>query len=92
MRTQIKNLGISEKKRKLSWTFLLISSKRNIFLHFKTKKKFWNIDLQTILHPAMNYWFQHGDLHQTLAKFQRLAEECTKNLGDTFHCRHTYIR
>ena len=27
-----------------------------------------NINLQTILHPSMNYWFQHWDLNQALVK------------------------
>ena len=56
-----------------------------------------DIDLPTILHPFMNYWFQCCDLHQlwwsVLQKNAlRLAEECTKLLADSFHCRHTYIR
>ena len=51
-----------------------------------------DIDLQTILHASMNYRFQYWDLHWALVKCQRPAEECTKNLADSFHCRHTYIR
>ena len=38
---------------------------------------------------TMNYWLQYCDLHWDLVKCQRHAEECTKNLGDTFHCRLT---
>ena len=48
-------------------------------------------DLQTMLHSSINYWFYYCDFHK-LRRCQRPAEKCTKNLGDTFHCRHIYIR
>ena len=60
--------------------------------YFASLKAIWDRDLQTILNPLyelLNYWFQRCDLHWTLVKCQRPAEECTKNLGDTFPCRHT---
>ena len=47
-------------------------------------------------YTSLNYWFQYCvqycDLHWALVKCQRPSEECTKNLGDTFDCRHAYIR
>ena len=58
---------------------------------FASLKEISDRDLQIILHPSMNYWFQYCDLHSALVKYQRSAEECTENLGDTFHCRQTYI-
>ena len=51
-------------------------------------------DLQTMLNPLyelLNYWFQCCDLHWNLVKCQGPAEECTKNVEDTFPCRHTCI-
>ena len=51
-----------------------------------------DIDLQTILHSSMNYWFLCCDLLKDLVKCRRPAEECTINLRDAFHCRHTYIK
>ena len=38
---------------------------------------------------TMNHWLQYCDLHGDLVKCQIHAEECTNNLGDTFHCRLT---
>ena len=76
MRTQIS--GISEKQR-INLDILSFFSKRNIFYtskqHFflfqfavlKECNSFCatesDIDLRTILHPSMNYWFQYCDLH-----------------------------
>ena len=62
---------------------------------FASLKVISDRDLQTILNPLyelLNYWFQCCDLHWTLVKCQRSAEECTKNLEDTFPCRQTWLR
>ena len=59
---------------------------------FASLKAIWAGTCKPYSTPNMNYWFQYCDLHWPLVKCQRPAEECTKNLGDTFHCRHTYIR
>ena len=40
---------------------------------------------------TIEYWFQCCDLHWTLVKCQGPAEEYTKNVEDTFPCRHTCI-
>ena len=112
---------------------MLILTKRNILLHFKTTIIFFDFILQfwrsaifwvelciffpsCLLFPtnscfaslkaisdkdlkpytSLNYWFQYCvqycDLRWALVKCQRPSEECTKNLGDTFDCRHAYIR
>ena len=66
---------------------LSLSNQATVVLHHWKQYR-----ARTIIHPPMNYWFQCCNLHWALVKCQRPAEECTKNLGDTFHCRHTYIR
>ena len=59
---------------------------------FASLKAISDGDFQTIINSPMNYWFQYCDLHWTLVMCQRPAEECTKNLEDSLHCRHTCIR
>ena len=45
-------------------------------------------------HTAPNFELLVSVLWLTLSfgEVSKPAEECTKNSGDTFHCRHSYIR
>ena len=73
-----------------SVSFFLSCSLQPTNCCFVSLKKISDGDLQTILHPSMNYWLQYWDLHYALVECKRPAQECTKNLGDTFHCRHVF--
>ena len=50
-------------------------------------KRYWPSN-----HIAPLYELVVSVLGPTWSFGQRPAEECTKNLADLFHCRHTYIR
>ena len=61
-----------------SVSFFPSCSLQPINSYFASLKAILEKDLQTMLHPSMNYWFQYTNLHQALLKSQRPAEESLK--------------